>query len=92
MEVTLANHPSALKRIRQNEKRRARNRAVRTKVKTEIKKVMQAVEAHNVDEAQTILRRAQSMLHRSVSRGVFHRNMASRKISRLSRKVNALNP
>lgn len=86
----MANHPSALKRMRQNEKRRLRNRALRTRVKTEVKRVLRAVEEKKVEEAQEALRVATSMLHKSASKGAYHRNTASRKISRLVRKVNAL--
>ena len=80
-----------MKRMRQNEKRRARNRAVRSRVKTEIKKVLKAVEENNVEEANVALRSATSILGKSASKGVYHRNNASRKIARLARKVNALN-
>jgi small subunit ribosomal protein S20 len=90
-EVLVANHPSAMKRMRQNEKRRARNRAVRSRVKTEIKKVLKAVEENNAEEANAALRSATSILGKSASKGVYHRNNASRKIARLARKVNALN-
>jgi len=86
----VANHPSALKRMRQNEKRRIRNRSIRSRVKTEVKKVLKAIEEKNVEEAQLALRRATSVIHRSVSKGVYHRNTAARKISRLARKVNLL--
>jgi small subunit ribosomal protein S20 len=86
----LANHPSAWKRIRQNEKRRLRNKSIRSAVKTQIKKVLAAVERKDVEAAREALRVATSMLHKSVSKGVYHHNTAARKISRLTAKVNAL--
>jgi small subunit ribosomal protein S20 len=86
----VANHPSALKRMRQNERRRGRNRIVRSRVKSQIKKLLQAVEEKKVEEAKEALRLSTSLFQRSVSEGVYHRNTASRKISRLARKVNAL--
>jgi small subunit ribosomal protein S20 len=86
----VANHPSALKRMRQNLRRRTRNTGIRSSVKTSIKKVLHAVEDHKVEEAQEALRQVTSILHKSTSKGVYHTNTTSRKISRLARKVNAL--
>ena len=86
----MANHPSALKRMRQSARRRARNRIVRTKVKTQIKKLLRTVEEKSPEQAQEALRLSASLLHKSVSKGVHHRNTASRQIGRLARKVNAL--
>ena len=86
----MANHPSALKRMRQSQRRRARNRVVRSMVKTQIKKLLDAVEEKKVPEAQEALRISTSFLQKSASRGVHHRNTASRQIARLARKVNAL--
>jgi small subunit ribosomal protein S20 len=86
----LANHPSALKRARQNQKRRLRNRAIASSIKTQVKKVLAAVDAKNVEEAAKQFRAAASILHKAVSKGVIHRNKASRKISRLARKVQKL--
>jgi small subunit ribosomal protein S20 len=78
--------------MRQNERRRARNRAVRTQVKSQIKKLLQAVEEKKVEEAKEALRLSTSLFEKSVTKGVHHQNTASRKISRLARKVNALSP
>ncbi len=86
----MANHPSSWKRMRQNEKRRARNRSFRSKVKTQVKRVLEAVDAANPEMAQQALKDATSILHKSASKGVHHRNTVSRKVSRLARKVNAL--
>ncbi len=63
---------------------------MRTKVKTQIKKLLQAVEEKKTEEAGDALRLSISLFQKSVSKGVHHRNTASRKISRLARKVNEL--
>jgi len=86
----LANHPSALKRARQNQKKRLRNRAVASSVKKQVKKVLIAVENKNVEEAAQQLRRTASALHKGASKGAIHRNKASRHVSRLSRKIQKL--
>jgi small subunit ribosomal protein S20 len=89
-EDEVANHPSALKRMRQNERRRARNRVMRSMAKTQVKRLLRAVEEKKVDEAQEALRLSTAILQKSASKGVYHRNKASRQISRLARKINAL--
>ncbi|MGQ9859130.1 MAG: 30S ribosomal protein S20 [Thermodesulfobacteriota bacterium] len=86
----MANHPSALKRMRQNRKRRLRNRMMRSEVKSQVKKLMAALDGQKIDDAQQLLRRTMAILHKSASKGVYHPNKASRHISRLSRKVSAL--
>ncbi|GMR05054.1 MAG: 30S ribosomal protein S20 [Thermodesulfobacteriota bacterium] len=86
----MANHKSAIKRHRQSEKRRIRNTSVKTTIKTVVKKVRQSVSAGNAEEAQTGLKTAVRLLDRSVTQGVFHRNSASRRIARLTVKVNSL--
>lgn len=86
----MANHPSALKRMRQNRKRRLRNRMIKTTVKTHIKKLLTVVQEKKVDEARELLRITTALLHKSASKGVYHPNKAARHISRLTRKVNAL--
>ncbi len=80
----MANHPSALKRMRQAEKRRMRNMSFRSRVKTTIKKYLDAVDTKNTDDAHRLLSEATSLLHKAVSKGVYHRNTASRTIARLS--------
>ncbi len=82
----MANHPSALKRMRQAELRRQRNQSFKSRVKTTVKKLLVAAE-ENPDNAQTLLVEASSLLQKGVSKGVFHKNTASRTISRLSKKV-----
>ena len=81
---------SAIKRSRQAEKRNLRNRAVRSTIKTVVKKVETAVVAGKKEEAGNELTLAIKALTKASSKGVIHRNTASRNISRLSRKVNAI--
>jgi small subunit ribosomal protein S20 len=84
----LANHASAIKRHKQSEKRRLRNAAVKTSLKTVVKKVKEAATAGKADEAKTNLQNAVSELDKAVTKGVLHRNNASRKISRLTKQLN----
>jgi len=86
----LASHKSAEKRNRQNKKRRLRNISVKSLVKTTTKKVLQAVEAKDSEGAKQKLLDAVSMIDKAAAKKIFHKNMASRKISRLTRKVNTL--
>ncbi len=85
----MANHKSAIKRARQNEDRRLRNRVVKTRVKNVTKAVIGAA-AENTDEARQHLQTAQSIIAKAAKKGVVHRRAAARKISRLARRVNAL--
>lgn len=84
----MANHASAIKRHKQSEKRKLRNAAVKSSLKTAVKKVKEAVTAGKPDEAKTNLKKAVSELDRAVTKGVLHRNNASRKISRLTKQLN----
>ncbi len=84
----MANHPSALKRIRQNEKKRLRNMSYKSKVKTALKKYLKALE-DKAPEASQLLRSAVSLLDKGVSKGIFHANTASRTVARLSKKLPA---
>jgi len=81
---------SAMKRSRQAEKQNLRNRAVRSTIKTVVKKVETAVVAGKKEEAGNELILAIKAFTKAASKGVIHRNTASRNISRLSRKVNAI--
>ena len=83
----MANTSSAEKRIRQEQKRRARNRAQRTRIKTSVKKVMTA---KDVATAEAALGETEALLDRLASRRLIHPNKAARKKSQLARKVNAL--
>lgn len=86
----MATHASALKRVKQSEKRRLRNLHIKSTVKTAVKKVREAIEKKDVEGAQRALRKAISLIQKACSKGVFHKNTSSRKISRLTRAVNAL--
>lgn len=86
----MANHASALKRARQNEQRRMRNKAIRTKLRGAIKSVRQAIEAKDQDAARTALTAAEPVIDRAASKGVLPKRTAARKISRLAKQVHAL--
>ncbi len=79
----MANTKSAIKRIRQNERRRLRNRAVRSKVRTALK-IARAVEGA---EKRPVIEEAIRSLDKAVSKGVIHRNTAARKKSTLARRL-----
>ncbi len=83
-------HKSTIKRARQAEKRYQRNRTVLSSVKSLMKKVLSAVEEKNAEEAKASLREATSALHKAATKGVIKRNTASRRVSRLTAKVNAV--
>lgn len=85
----MANHKSAIKRNKQSLLRRDRNRANRTKVKTAIKKVDAAMEVEaSVEKAQEALLAAVPIIERAAVKGAFHKKAASRKVSRLTKRVN----
>ncbi len=85
----MANHPSALKRVRQSEKRRTRNRAVASTVRTAIKKLTTAISDEASEPIKNHLPGAISTLDRAGSKGVIPKKRASRKISRLTKSANA---
>lgn len=84
----MANHKSALKRNRQNAVRRARNRANRTKMRNSIKAVDVAIEENSVENAQVALKAAIPMIMKVATKGTIKKETASRKISRLAKRVN----
>ena len=86
----MANTPQAKKRARQNEKRFAINKARRSRIRTYLRKVEEAIASGEKEAATAALRAAQPELMRGVTKGVYHKNTASRKISRLSARVKAL--
>lgn len=88
----MATHKSALKRARQSKIRRLRNVAYKTKAKRAVKEVKSAMSNNSVDEARERIIRAVSIIQKTASKGVIHKNKASRKISRLARQVNKLTP
>jgi small subunit ribosomal protein S20 len=85
----LANHPSALKRARQNEVRRLRNRAVKSRVRNVIKEVRQAAAESTDTTAAEKLNLAKSAIGKASKKGVIHKRSAARKISRLTKLVNS---
>ena len=87
----MANIKSAKKRIKVTLVRTERNKAIRSKVKTAIKKVESAVAASDKQLAQTNLKNAVVEITKAASKGVYHKNNASRKVSRLSKAVDSIN-
>ncbi len=86
----MAHHKDALKRIKQTEKRRLRNKAVRTAFRGKVKDVRDAVQAGDAAAAEKALREAVVSLDKAVSKNVLHKNTADRQKSRLTRAVNSL--
>ncbi len=86
----MANTPQSKKRARQNERRFQVNKARRSRVRTFLRKLEEAIESGDKEAAQAALRAAQPELMRGVSRGIFHKNTIARKMSRLSSRVKAL--
>ena len=86
----MANSPQSKKRARQNESRFAVNKARRSRIRTYLRNVEEAIASGDKDAAQKALRAAQPELMRGVTKGVFHKNTASRKVSRLAARVKAL--
>ena len=85
----MANHKSALKRARQNELNRLRNKAVKTKVKSIVKDVRFSVEESSNGDVMAKLISAQTLIDKASKKGVLHKKTAARKISRLSKLVNS---
>ena len=86
----MATHKSAIKRSRQNEKSRVRNTSIKSSIKTKIKSVLQAVETKDKPGSETALAVAIPAIAKAAAKGVFHKKNASRKISRLTKKVQAI--
>jgi small subunit ribosomal protein S20 len=86
----LARHISALKRARQNKKRRLRNQSRKTRVKGVVREVRQALLQKDAAGAETALTKAAPIIAQVAGKGTLHWRAAARKISRLSRQVNAL--
>ena len=87
----MANIKSAKKRINVIEKKTLRNKMIRSKVKTVIKKVEAAIAAGDKAAAQAAVVEAESVMRKAASKGVYHDNTVSRKISRMNKAVNAMN-
>lgn len=86
----MANSPQAKKRIRQTERRTAVNKSRRSRIRTFVRKVEEAIAAGDQAVAREALRAAEPEIMRGVNKGVTHRNAASRKVSRLSSRVKAM--
>jgi small subunit ribosomal protein S20 len=82
----IPNHPSARKRQRQNLKRQARNRAIKTRVRTAVKLALDAIESNDKEAAAKSLRQVTMALYKAASKGTLKRNAASRKVARLARR------
>ena len=86
----MANIKSAKKRILVNETKAARNKAIKSKVKTAVKKVEAAVAEKDAEAAKTALKAAIVEIDKAGTKGVYHKNTCSRKISRLAKAVNGI--
>ena len=86
----MANHKSAEKRNRQNQLQRLRNRSNKSRKKGVVKKVLEVVELKAGDQAQEALKLAIPVIEKTAVKGSIHKKNASRKVSRLTKRVNAL--
>ncbi len=86
----MAHHKSALKRIKQNKVKNARNRHVRSTMRTFVKKIREAVENKDLAAAKEALAAAIPVIDKSATKGVIHKATASRNVSRLTKLVNTL--
>lgn len=86
----MANSPQAKKRARQNLRRLDVNKARRSRIRTYLRKVEEAIASGDKDAAAVALKQAQPELMRGVTKGVYHKNTASRKMSRLAARVKAI--
>jgi small subunit ribosomal protein S20 len=86
----MPNHKSAEKRVRQNVKRNAVNRANRSSLRTQIKKLRTALASHDKAQSQELLNPTVALIDKSVNKGILHKNTAARYKSRLTSHVNDL--
>lgn len=86
----MARHLSAMKRARQNEKRRVRNQSRKTRVKNVVREVRQALAKNDAANAEAALTKAVPIIAKVAGKGTLHWRAAARKISRLTRQVNAI--
>ncbi|GLI00342.1 30S ribosomal protein S20 [Phytohabitans aurantiacus] len=86
----MANIKSQIKRNRQNEKRRLRNKSVKSSLKTAIRKFNEATEAGNTEAAATLMRDASRKLDKAVSKGVIHKNQAANRKSAIAKRLGSL--
>ena len=86
----MANTPSAKKRVRQTERKTEVNKSRRSRIRTFVRKVEEAIETKDIKAATESLKIAQPEIMRGVTKGIYHKNTASRKISRLSSRVKSI--
>lgn len=86
----MANHKSALKRIRQSERRRKRNQHIRSGMRTQVKRLREALDAGDAAKASEYFVTAERSIRRAATKGVIPRQRADRSVSRLAKAVNAL--
>ncbi|MFC3500817.1 30S ribosomal protein S20 [Micromonospora sp. NPDC049366] len=86
----MANIKSQIKRNRQNEKRRLRNKSVKSSLKTAIRKFHEAAETGDVEQAAALMRDASRKLDKAVSKGVIHANQAANRKSAIAKRVGSL--
>lgn len=84
----MANHKSALKRVKQNKKRYLRNKAYRTRLKNIVKQARLAINSADTQDLDQELKKAQKAIHKIKSKGVIHKNKAARLVSRLAKAAN----
>ena len=88
----MANHKSAEKRDRQSKLRRLRNRMNKSAMKTAVRQVEEALTAGSEEQAKVALQNAIPLIYKTAAKGTIHKNNASRKVSRLTRRVNKMQP
>ena len=88
----MANHNSAAKRDRQSKIRRLRNRMNKSAMKTAVRQVEEALLAGSEEQARAALKAAVPVIYKTASKGSVHKNLASRKVSRLTKRVNKMQP
>ncbi len=88
----MANHKSAIKRDRQSKVRRLRNRMYKSRMKTVVRRVEEALVAGAEDQAKEALAIAIPVIQKTAAKGTIHKKSASRKVSRLTRRVNRMQP
>lgn len=86
----MANTPSAKKAVRKIERRTKINKSRRSQMRTYVRKVEEAIAAGDLEAAVTALRVAEPLVMRAAQKGIVHKNTASRKVSRLNKRVNGL--
>ncbi|MCX8083328.1 MAG: 30S ribosomal protein S20 [Calditerrivibrio sp.] len=86
----MAHTASARKRIKQSEKRNLRNRSYKSRMKTYTKKFLEALKSSDLQKVEAAFKEAQSVIDKTASKGVIHKNNAARRVSRLRQKLLAL--